>query len=91
MLTSNKEVIEEYRRKQLDQICNEKEEHGSYEEQYERLQAYRKAFKKRHTDMRSPWNTYRIVRERNSEGDKLDHHLLAYLAPLDFRRVGMGG
>ncbi len=80
------EAVEQIRKRQMAKIHKEVREFGSFEVQYERLKEFRNELRKFYK-----WSFFDKVFIPNysniATGDELDHHILAYFATFDFKRV----
>lgn len=83
-------VIDNHRTGNLACFKEEVSHNGPYEKWYAELEDYRKYLRSKYVEH---WfrNWYCIGRKRISSGDILDHHVAAYLAPLEFSRIGWNG
>lgn len=83
----NHDEIARMRKELIDKLKKEELSHGSYSLWYDELANFRKEitskFKKKWT-----FGLNYVTETKIKTGDKLDHHLLGYLAPLDFTRIG---
>ena len=82
--------IEQIRQKQMAQIKDEVREFGDFKTQYERLEKFRNELRKFYKY--SFFDKLFIPKlSKISTGDELDHHILAYFAPFDFKRASWNG
>lgn len=84
------EVIEQKRQAQIARIHKEVSQFGSFESQYKKLRAFRDELRKFYQ-----WSFFDKLfipkLTQITTGDLLDHHILAYFAPFEFKRVSWGG
>lgn len=86
---SNK--VYSFRKKQFDYLIQEENVAGGYEKWYASLEPFRQFIKRQYTQWDICNKVYRPRYVTTSFGDKIDHHALAYLAPLSFTRIGWNG
>lgn len=86
---SNK--VYSFRKKQFDYLIQEENVAGGYEKWYASLEPFRQFIKRQYTQWDICNKVYRPRYVTTSFGDKIDHHSLAYLAPLSFTRIGWNG
>lgn len=83
------EVIEQKRQAQIARIHKEVSQFGSFESQYKKLRAFRDELRKFYQ-----WSFFDKLfipkLTQITTGDLLDHHILAYFAPFEFKRVSWG-
>lgn len=83
-------AIDSHRAGNLARFKEEVSHNGPYEKWYEELEDYRKYLRNKYIEHRfRDW--YCIGRKLIPSGDILDHHVGAYLAPLEFTRTGWNG
>lgn len=80
-----------FKNKQLDYLTREENIAGGYEKWYTDLKFFRQFIKKQYIQWNICNKVYRPRYITTSFGDKIDHHVLAYLSPLSFTRVGWNG
>jgi len=64
---------------------------GSYKKWYDDLAPFRKYIRNRYVWMRVGKEMYAYRPYKNKYGDCIDHHIVSYLAPLDYYRRGWNG
>lgn len=64
---------------------------GSYEKWYDDLEQFREFIKTEYVWLRLGKEMYAYQPRENQYGDKIDHHIVSYLAPLDYTRIGFNG
>ena len=86
----NTASVEEQRTALLENLRKEEELNGGYQKWYSDLESFRRSLR--------PYYSYSIGRKiyrtketTISSGDIIDHHIISYLAPLNYRRRGWGG
>lgn len=74
----------------IQQLADEEQGMGGYDRKYEELYLFRKVLKDHYVegDIEADTLTPQITVLEN--GHILDHHVLGYLAPMEFKRVGFG-
>ena len=83
-------AIDSHRAGNLARFKEEVSHNGPYEKWNEELEDYRKYLRNKYIEHRfRDW--YCIGRKLIPSGDILDHHVGAYLAPLEFTRTGWNG
>ncbi len=91
MLEANYSEIEKCKDEFLQKICEEVEKYGDFMEWYNKHSDLRTRIKKKYIKFRSPFGTYRRLSNFDSHGKYIDHHILSYLIPMDYVRIGWGG
>ena len=82
--------IKREQRALLSALIEEEQRHGGYERWYNHCRVMRKEIMSKYISYYTPWNTYRWKVVKNYHGHYIDHHILSYLAPLDFHGIGWG-
>ena len=77
----------QFRRQQLDILTRETDINGNYEDWYEALRDFRKYIYSRHIKYHFG-EKYRYKVIKTPSGDVIDHHIMSYFAPLNFKRTG---
>ena len=91
-MENNIDLIEKHKEILLERFRHEQEINGCYEEWYSDLDQFRDSLKRFYTCKFGE----QMYRMDNPEfvlptGDHIDHHIIGYLAPLDFKRIGWNG
>lgn len=88
---ADKKCILEIRRKVLRELRQEESVFKSYKDWQDSLKDFREAVYRKYIKYKTPWNTYRVKKCFTISKHYIDHHILSYLAPLDYKRIGWGG
>lgn len=91
MLETNDNRIYSIRQKNITTIEAEVEKYGDFEGWYEKHSDLRKRIEKKYIRFRSPYGTYRRLLGADTHGRFVDHHILSYLTPENYVRIGWGG
>lgn len=83
-----KEQIKKHRKEQLQVFKDECLSNGGYEQWYQELEPFRRYIQKRYIRFHIGKKMYKNRYVENENGDILDHHMISYLAPLDYKNIG---
>ena len=64
---------------------------GSYQKWYEDLAPFREYIVQNYVRLKLGKELYWFKGKKNEYGDVLDHHIISYLAPLEYERIGWNG
>lgn len=82
--------IKRHAQKQLEYLRRGEEINGGYSEWYDSLKPFRKHICEKYIKYGIP-NMYFPKYVKLESGDVIDHHIISYLAPLDYTRIGWNG
>lgn len=90
-LDINLSEVERIRQQQLHVLYKEEQRTGGYEKWYKQLAQFQKTIYKQYIKFGIPGKIYRPQITVTNTGDVIDHHIISYLAPLTFQRIGWNG
>ena len=83
-----KEQIDKHRKEQMQIFKDECLLNGTYKQWHQELEPFRKYIQKRYIRFHIGKRLYKNRYVETEYGDILDHHMISYLAPLDYKNIG---
>ena len=88
MLTTDRNAVENYQNAQIEELLSEEKENGGYDNWYNGLKPFREYIRKKYIKFDLLGKIFKCKFVRLPSGDLIDHHVLSYLSPMTFTRIG---
>jgi len=88
MLKINNAAVQDFQKIQIEKLVSEEKENNGYDNWYQELKPFREYIRKRYIKFDLFGKSFRSKIVNLPSGDIIDGHIISYLSPMDFTRIG---